>query len=154
MKEQIERQNDALMVLLEKLLIIILIQVQKAGGVCRCGRHKGEKIEVWEQHTVDVDVLQGNKIQKLYAVPCFVYSQGVIDKGFTKNDRVWIQFINGDPSMPIATAYYREPDQIELFWNNLSIRVAGFFEELLPVEGYYELETKANGSRSKSNRRY
>ncbi|HHT7153286.1 hypothetical protein P4388_33960 [Bacillus thuringiensis] len=105
------------------------------GGNCNCSRHKGGKIEVWERHTVDVDVLQGNKIQHLCAVPCFVYSQGVIDKGFVKNDRVWIQFINGDPSMPIATAYYREPDQLELFWNNLKIRVAGFFDDLLPGGG-------------------
>lgn len=105
------------------------------GGPCNCSRHKGGKIEVWERHTVDVDVLQGNKVQRLSAVPCFVYSQGIIDKGFVKNDRVWIQFINGDTSMPIATAYYREPDQLELFWNNLKIRVAGFFEDLLPGGG-------------------
>ncbi len=102
------------------------------GGVCNCGRHEGKKIEAHEMHTVDVDVLLGSKMERLYSVPCFVYSQGVIDKGFVKNDRVWIQYINGDPSLPVATAYYREPEQLELFWNNLRHRVAGFFDELLP----------------------
>lgn len=111
--------------------------------ICNCGatdssgadRHpKGSntKIEPWERHTVDVDVLMGSKMQRLYSVPCFVYSQGVIDKGFVKNDRVWIQFINGDTNMPVATAYYREPDQLEVFWNNLKLKVAGFFDDLLP----------------------
>ena len=102
------------------------------GGKCNCDRHEGKKIEAYEMHSVDVDVLQGSKMQRLYSVPCFVYSQGVIDKGFVKNDRVWIQYINGDVSLPVATAYYREPDQLELFFNNLRYQVAGFFDELLP----------------------
>jgi hypothetical protein len=102
------------------------------GGVCSCDRHEGSKMKSHEMHTVDADVLLGNKMQRLYSVPCFVYSQGVIDKGFQKNDRVWIQYINGDSSLPVATAYYREPDQLELFWNNLKHRVAGFFDDLLP----------------------
>jgi len=102
------------------------------GGKCNCDRHEGKKIKAHEMHSVDVDVLMGNKMQRLYSVPCFVYSQGVIDKGFVRNDRVWIQYINGDTSLPVATAYYREPDQLELFWNNLKHRVAGFFEDLLP----------------------
>lgn len=101
-------------------------------GVCSCGRHEGKKMEFYELHTVDVDVLEGTKMQRLQAVPCFVYSQGLIDKGFVKNDRVWIQYINGDPAYPVATAYYREPDQLELFWNNLKHRVASFVDELLP----------------------
>lgn len=110
---------------------------------CECGatdsegnvRHpEGAKtaLPADERHTVDVDVLLGNKMQRLYSVPCFVYSQGVIDKGFKKHDRVWIQYINGDPKTPITTAYYREPDQLDLFFNNLKYRVAGFFDELLP----------------------
>jgi|GEM_PF-3333443 len=110
---------------------------------CSCGatdqfgneRHpKGRKTPLakHERHTIDVDVLLGNKIQRLYSVPCFVYSQGLIDKGFQKNDRVWIEFVNGDPNMPVATAYYREPDQLDLFFNNLKYRVAEFFDELLP----------------------
>lgn len=102
------------------------------GGICTCDRHEGKKIKAHEMHTVDVDVLLGQKMQRLYSVPCFVYSQGVIDKGFVKNDRVWIQYINGDSSLPVATAYYREPDQLDLFWNNLKFRVASFFDELLP----------------------
>lgn len=110
---------------------------------CECGatdengdvRHpKGgnTKLEAKERHTVDVDVLMGNKMQRWYSVPCFEYTQGLIDKGFVKNDRVWIQFINGDPKLPVVTAYYREPDQLDLFFNNLKYRVAGFFDELLP----------------------
>lgn len=102
------------------------------GGKCNCDRHQGGMMESYEMHSVDVDVLLGNKMQRLLAVPCFVYSQGVIDKGFVKNDRVWIQYVNGDASLPVATAYYRDPDQLDLFWNNLKYRVAGFFEELLP----------------------
>lgn len=102
------------------------------GGKCPCNRHQGLQIEAHEMHSVDVDVLYGSKVQRLYSVPCFVYSQGVIDKGFVKNDRVWIQFVNGDPSYPVATAYYREPSQLNLFFNNLRYRVAGFFDELLP----------------------
>lgn len=102
------------------------------GGICPCDRHLGGKMEAYEMHTVDVDVLRGSKMERMCAVPCFVYSQGVIDKGFVKNDRVWIQYINGDSTMPIATAYYREPAQLELFWNNLRYRVAGFFGEMFP----------------------
>lgn len=102
------------------------------GGICNCDRHQGKKIEAYEMHSVDVDVLMGSKMQRLYSVPCFVYNQGVIDKGFVKNDRVWIQYVDGDVNLPVATAYYREPDQLELFWNNLRYRVAGFFDELLP----------------------
>lgn len=102
------------------------------GGICNCDRHDGAKMASHEMHTVDVDVLLGSKMQRLYSVPCFVYSQGLIDKGFQKNDRIWIQYINEDSSLPVATAYYREPDQLDLFWNNLKHRVAGFFDELLP----------------------
>ncbi|ECP9029741.1 hypothetical protein FU976_07965 [Campylobacter jejuni] len=110
---------------------------------CECGstdaqgniRHPDgakTKLPAEERHTVDVDVLLGNKLQRLYSVPCFVYSQGLIDKGFKKNDRVFIQYINGDPKMPVATAYYREPDQLDLFFNNMKYRVAEFFDDLLP----------------------
>jgi hypothetical protein len=110
---------------------------------CACGstdadgnvRHPeggNTKLPEKERHSVDVDVLMGNKMQRWYSVPCFEYTQGVIDKGFKKNDRVWIQFVNGDPKLPIVTAYYREPDQLDLFFNNLKYRVAGFFDELLP----------------------
>lgn len=110
---------------------------------CECGatdaegniRHpEGAKTNLpkEERHTVDVDVLLGNKMQRLYSVPCFVYSQGLIDKGLKKNDRVFIQYINGDPKMPVATAFYREPGQLDLFFNNMKYRVAEFFDDLLP----------------------
>lgn len=110
---------------------------------CECGatddfgniRHPDgakTKLPAEERHTVDVDILLGSKMQRLYAVPCFVYSQGVIDKGFEKNDRVFIQYINGDHTKPVATAYYREPGQLDLFFNNMKYRVAEFFDDLLP----------------------
>ena len=98
--------------------------------ICSCERHQGESIEDYEMHSVDVDVLLGTKMERLHSVPCFVYSQGLIDKGFVKNDRVWIQYINGDVHLPVATAYYREPSQLELFWNNMKHRVASFFDEM------------------------
>jgi hypothetical protein len=110
---------------------------------CECGATDAEgnirhpegaktKLPPEERHTVDVDVLLGNKMQRLYSVPCFVYAQNLIDKGFVKNDRVFIQYVNGDPKLPVATAYYREPGQLDLFWNNLKYRVAEFFDDLLP----------------------
>jgi hypothetical protein len=110
---------------------------------CECGATDGEgnvrhpdgaktDLPAEERHTVDVDILMGSKMQRLYAVPCFMYSQGLIDKGFQKNDRVYIQYINGDHTKPIAIAYYREPGNLDLFFNNLKYRVAGFFEDLLP----------------------
>lgn len=102
------------------------------GGICNCDRHQGSKMEAHEMHTVDVDVLRGTKMERLFSVPCFEYSQGLIDQGFRKNDRVWIQFINGDPSLPVVTAYYREPDSLDLFWNNLKFSVASIFDQLLP----------------------
>ncbi|WDI05117.1 hypothetical protein PUW25_26465 (plasmid) [Paenibacillus urinalis] len=82
------------------------------------------------RHTVDIDVPNGSRTIKYYGVPCFVYSQGVIDKGLEKNDRVWVQFINGDRKQPIVTGYYREPGQLDLFWNNLKFRVSDFFSSL------------------------
>lgn len=98
---------------------------------CYCERHNGDLMQEAEMHSIDVDVLLGSKLQRLNSVPCFVYSQGVIDKGFERNDRVWIQYINGDPNLPVATAYYRDPKQLELFFNNLKYRVVGFMDELI-----------------------
>lgn len=101
-------------------------------GKCDCDRHNNATIETSERHSVDVDVLLGSKLQRLNSVPCFVYAQGLIDKGFKRNDRIWIQYVNGDPNLPVATAYYRDPGQLELFFNNLKYRVANFMDELLP----------------------
>lgn len=101
-------------------------------GPCDCDRHKGKKIKMSERHSVDVDVLIENKVQRFNSVPCFMYAQGIIDKGFVANDRVFITFINGDSQMPIATAYYREPNGLTLFWQNLKHRVGNYVLEMLP----------------------
>lgn len=104
-------------------------------GPCGCDRHKGKKMELYERHSVDVDVLLESKMQRLLSVPCFMYAQGIIDKGFVKNDRIYIQYINGDLTMPVATAYYREPEGLEIFWNNLKYSVGKYVIDLLPRIG-------------------
>lgn len=104
-------------------------------GPCGCERHQNQVMELYERHSVDVDILMESKIQRLHSVPCFMYAQGIIDKGFEKNDRVFIQYINGDMTMPVATAYYREPEGLEIFWNNLKYSVGKFVTELLPGIG-------------------
>ncbi|SFJ66049.1 hypothetical protein SAMN02799624_05432 [Paenibacillus sp. UNC496MF] len=81
-------------------------------------------------HTVDVEVRTGQQVTKYNNVPCFVYSQGIIDHGLSENDRVWIQFINGDQKQPIVTAFYRDPSQAEMFWNDLKYGVSEFFHSL------------------------
>lgn len=83
-------------------------------------------LEKEERHTVDIDVPSAGKSEKYYRVPCFVYSQGIIDKGLEENDRVWVQFINGDQKQPIVTGFYREPGSLELFFNNLEYRISDF----------------------------
>lgn len=111
-----------------------VVHYHPKANVCDCPRHRenGGALPKEEMHSVDVDVLSGTKIERLYGVPCFVYSQGVIDHGFKPNDRVYIQFVNGDKQYPIAIAYYREPDTLELFWNNLRFGVGRIFKSLLP----------------------
>jgi hypothetical protein len=84
-----------------------------------------------KNHTVDIDVPSGKGTIKYYNVPCFVYGQGLIDKKLEVNDRVWVQFINGDKNQPIVTAYYREPSQLDLFWNNLKYSISEFFTNLI-----------------------
>ncbi|OXB94746.1 hypothetical protein [Parageobacillus galactosidasius] len=97
---------------------------------CDCEEHgPGVKLKDFERHTVDVKVLMGKKEQILKRVPCFVYSQGLISHGLRRNDRVWIEFINGDPSMPVVTAYYREPSQLQLFWNTFKYALSNIFQE-------------------------
>lgn len=90
----------------------------------------GVPLPAAERHSVDVDVPSGSRVIKFSRVPCFVYSQGIIDKGLEVNDRVWVQFINGDKSQPIVTAFYREPGDLDLFWNNLKYRISDFFGSL------------------------
>jgi|SRR5579875_522350 len=83
-----------------------------------------------QRHTVDVDVKMGTKTTSFKQVPCFVYGQGLIDHGLAVNDRVWVQFINGDHKAPIVTAYYREPSQLDLFWNDLKYGISDFLNGL------------------------
>lgn len=100
---------------------------------CKCERHKSDTIEEDERHSVDVEIQAGDKKEILYSVPCFVYAQGVIDHGFVKDDRVLIQYINGDRTMPVASSYYREVGQLELFWNSFKEKAASVFLDLLPL---------------------
>jgi hypothetical protein len=98
---------------------------------CDCEEHgPGVKLKDFERHTVDVKVLMGKKEQVLKRVPCLVYAQGVIGNGLRRNDRVWVEFINGDPSMPVVTAYYREPSQLQLFWNTFKYSLSNALQEL------------------------
>lgn len=83
-----------------------------------------------ERHTVDVKVRMGKKQEILQKVPCFVYSQGILSHGLAKDDRVWVEFINGDQSMPIVTAFYREPSSTELIWNTFKYGIAGIFQDM------------------------
>lgn len=82
-------------------------------------------------HTCDVNVIRGNRTEKLSKVPCFVYSSGLIDKGLEENDRVWIQYINGDPSMPIITGYYREPTTWDYFKTSIYYSVSQVLDDWL-----------------------
>jgi len=91
---------------------------------------EGKDLPKEQRHTVDIDVPNGSRVIQYHSVPCFVYSQGVIDKGLEVNDRVWVQFVNGDRKQPIVTGYYREPGQLDLFWNNLKYRISDFFGSL------------------------
>ncbi len=92
--------------------------------------YKGKPLPQEERHTVDIEVANGSRATKYKSVPCFVYSQGIIDKGLEVNDRVWVQFINGDKSQPIVTGFYRDPSGLDLYWNNLKYRISDFFGSL------------------------
>lgn len=76
---------------------------------CDCSRHKGEKINNITRNTMDIYLSQGRRKKVYYDVPCFIFNPGLISKGYREGDRVWVQFINGDLSMPLVTGYYREP---------------------------------------------
>lgn len=70
-------------------------------------------------HTVDIHVYRTNSVETLEKVPCFVYSTGIIDYGLEVNDRVYVEFLNGDPSLPVVTGYYREPTTWDFFKNSI-----------------------------------
>ncbi len=92
---------------------------------------QASQVDEVHQHTVDVEVLIGSKVETLAYVPCFTYSHGVISKGFKKNDRVWLEYINGDPKMPIVTGYYREPTQLGIFFGALKFAVGNILDEFV-----------------------
>jgi len=110
-------------------LIGYVVNYHRPNDTCDCNRHKGATIDKSSWHTVDVQVNQGNRVKEYHDVPCFVYSQGIIDRGLKENDRVWIQFINGDPSLPIVTAYYREPSYETNIFRKLYYAVSDFFDD-------------------------
>lgn len=95
-------------------------------GRCFCDRHKGNRMKIEERHTVDIEIVTEKKTDIWNAVPCFMYAQGIIDHGFQKNDKVFIQFVNGDRSQPVAVAYYRPPGTLDQFWNSMKYTMAGF----------------------------
>lgn len=103
----------------------------KKAGRCFCSRHKGRRMEMFERHTVDVEVTTEMKTTVWEAVPCFMYAQGIIDHGFRENDKVYIQFINNDLSHPVAIAYYRPPTKLDNFWNSLKFSMANFVDEYI-----------------------
>jgi hypothetical protein len=96
---------------------------------------KVKELPAEQRHTVDVEVRQGTKSTMYYRVPCFVYGEGLIDHGLQPNDRVWVQFVNGDKGRPIVTAYYREPGSLDLFWNDLKFAIGDFFGSLTGWNG-------------------
>ena len=94
---------------------------------CHCHEHQGTQLKKNERHTVDVEILRGKGKEILKRVPCFVYSYGFLDKGFEAGDRVFIQYVNGDPNFPVVTAYYRDPG----FWEIATNTLRGGFTKLI-----------------------
>ncbi len=99
-----------------------------------CSEHDmSDTLDETERHSADIKVLLGKQDQVLKRVPCMVYSQGVVSNGLRKNDRVWVQFINGDTNLPVITGYYRDPSQWELLSNTFKYSVANVFAEMIGV---------------------
>lgn len=86
-------------------------------------------------HTVDVKIYRTNSYETLEKVPCFVYSTGLIDYGLQENDRVYIEYINGDPTLPIVTGYYREQTTWDFFKNSVVYAQTSIFDMLLSAIG-------------------
>jgi hypothetical protein len=111
-------------------LIGYVINYHREGSDCNCARHNGVEIKPETRHTVDLVVYQGQKKQEFYEVPCMVYSQGFFDHGLEVNDRVWVQFLNGDINHPVVTAYYRNPSGLDMLVNNFKFAVSDFFHNI------------------------
>ena len=87
-------------------------------------------------HTADISIQRGKKFEKMEKVPCFVYSTGLIDNGLQENDRVWVEFINGDSALPVITGYYREPTTWDFFKNSVHYSVSGIID-MLGLDGMF-----------------
>lgn len=83
-------------------------------------------------HTADVKINRTNSYEILEKVPCFVYSTGLIDYGLQENDRVYVEFANGDASLPIITGYYREPTTWDFFKNSVQYTVTNIIDMIIP----------------------
>lgn len=83
-------------------------------------------------HTADVKINRTNSYEILEKVPCFVYSTGLIDYGLQENDRVYVEFANGDSSLPIITGYYREPTTWDFFKNSVQYTVSNIIDMIIP----------------------
>lgn len=83
------------------------------------------------EHTADVRVMMGAKSQVLKRVPCFVYGSSAFDYGLYKNDRVFINFMDGDLQHPVITGYYREPKLGQRFFNTIQYGVSKVLEDIL-----------------------
>ena len=86
-------------------------------------------------HTVDIKVYRANTYETLEKVPCFVYSTGLIDHGLQENDRVYVEYVNADPTLPIVTGYYREPTSWDFFKNSIQYATTNIFDMLASAMG-------------------
>lgn len=115
-------------------LIGFVIRYHREAKTCNCDVHKTEPFLDEERHTADVLVNMGQQDQVLKAVPCMVYSQGIISNGLKPNDRVWVQFTGGDLSLPVITGFYRNPSQWETIVGSFKFAVADAFSEILGLK--------------------
>lgn len=111
-------------------------------GKCRCSRHNGDYMEIFERHSVDVEIISEKKKEYLYAVPCLMYAQGIIDQGFVRDDKVFISFVGGDRNHPVAIAYYRPPNKIDFFWNNLKYSMSTYVSDFIRGEATFDTKIR------------
>lgn len=74
---------------------------------CHCARHEGAALVEFSKHTVDIELRQGARKNVYYEVPILMQGYGLIDVALQINDRVLIQFLHGDSSMPVVVGVYR-----------------------------------------------
>lgn len=117
-------------------LIGRVVNYHPESKVCssKCEEHKGGELEDSERHTADVIVTVGKQEQELKRVPCMVYSQGIVNNGLRPNDRVWVQFVNGDVNLPVITGFYRDPSKWEIMANTFKFTIGNIFAEMIGVK--------------------